>query len=556
MANSLDASGIRSATASIQTKGIERWLLPSLSDCLFLAVLAWLFATGSGGWVGLLADGDTGWHIRTGEWILDHGTVPKVDLFSFSRAGQPWYAWEWLSDVLYALLHRMAALKGVVLFSALLLSGFGTILFRHLIWRGTTVFAALLVTLMVFGASTIHFLARPHIFTLLGMTIAMWLIDADRRKPSNRIWLLIPICVLWVNLHGGFLALIACLGLLIIGTSIEEALNYWVDAKQPNVSAIRRYCALTAGCAAVTLINPYGWNLHLHVVEYLQSSFIKDYVQEFQSPIFRTESVMHFEALLFLGLISCGWLLWTRQIVPALWILFWAHNSLLSVRHVPLFMIIAAPWVAAGLTELWSNWVEPADRKSYRGIFASIARDTVRGCNRTSVWIGVVCLCFILLPEPTIRWPKDFPDLKFPARIVSDFKTQLTSGRLLTMDQWGDYLIYHNYPQQRVFIDGRSDFFGKDIGREYVRMMQGQWDWDVLLEKYQFDRVLSPLEWPLTALLKKDPRWRILKDDGSAVLFEHTGVTKVASVPTRDEVLSSEKKAHLSSNENPRPSRN
>src|SRR6185295_15854114 len=141
-------------------------------------------------------------------------------------------------------------------------------------------------------------------------------------------------CVLWVNLHGGFLALIACLGLLIIGVSIEEALNYWIDGKQADVSAIKRYCALTAGCAAVTLINPYGWNLHFHVVEYMQSSFIKDYVQEFQSPVFRTESVMHFEAMLFLGLISCGWLLWTRQVVPALWILFWAHNSLLSVRHV------------------------------------------------------------------------------------------------------------------------------------------------------------------------------------------------------------------------------
>src|SRR2546429_9143814 len=114
------------ATTSLQPVLLQRrlvplLLVPSLSDCLFVAILLWVFAAGSG-WSVLLADGDTGWHIRTGEYILDTRTVPVRDLFSFSKAGQPWFAWGWLSDVIFALLHRAWGLKGVGAFTGLVLS--------------------------------------------------------------------------------------------------------------------------------------------------------------------------------------------------------------------------------------------------------------------------------------------------------------------------------------------------------------------------------------------------------------------------------------------------
>ncbi|MCC6390976.1 MAG: hypothetical protein IT167_10245, partial [Bryobacterales bacterium] len=207
MATSLDASPptIREAAPNIHDRPWVRFFLPSYSDSLFLAVLLWLASTGNGTWAGLLADGDTGWHIRTGQWILEHHTVPDQDLFSFTKAGQSWYAWEWLTDVLYAFLHGSFGLKGLVLLSALVIAAFGTILFRHMIARGATPFAALAVSLLVFGASSIHYLARPHIFTLLGLTVSLWIIDSDRRNPSARVWLLVPITLLWVNMHGGFL---------------------------------------------------------------------------------------------------------------------------------------------------------------------------------------------------------------------------------------------------------------------------------------------------------------------------------------------------------------
>jgi hypothetical protein len=527
-----------------------RWILPSLSDCLFLAVLVWLFATGSGGWVGLLADGDSGWHIRTGEWILEHGTVPKVDLFSFSKAGQPWFAWEWLTDILYATLHAAAGLKGLVLLSGLLIAGFGTLLFRHMIWRGATPFAALVTSLLVFGASSIHFLARPHVFTLLGLTVAAWMIDADRREPSRRIWLLVPLTAIWVNLHGGFLGLIACLGLLFAGTALESTVVHLTGGRG-QWESVRRYGLLLCLCGAASFVNPYGYRLHAHILAYLRSDWIKNNVQEFQSPVFRSENMLQFEIMLFAGVMTVLYLVSRREFVGALWILFWGHSALTSARHVPIYMILAAPFVAQALTVLWSRYVEPAPRTSFRGIFASLARDITPNCRRSSVWVPVAALLLCLAPEPLVRWPKDYPELKFPVNMVAKHGPKLVAGRTLMPDQWADYAIYRQYPAQKVYVDGRSDFFGKEIGDEYLKMMQGQWEWESLLARNRFDYVLCPLEWPLGSLLKQSRAWTLLEDDGQALLFQRLPERGDSARHASRRAVGEAKKASSLSNENP-----
>src|ERR1700733_7649234 len=118
----------RSAEA-VLTSGWARVLVPTLSDMFFLAILVWLFmSSGAAGWQGLLADADAGWHMRTGQFILDHHAVPHQDLYSFSKPGEPWYAWEWGSDVIFGWLERLAGLKAVVLFTGVILAAFATTL--------------------------------------------------------------------------------------------------------------------------------------------------------------------------------------------------------------------------------------------------------------------------------------------------------------------------------------------------------------------------------------------------------------------------------------------
>src|SRR5260370_3539348 len=170
------------------------------------------------GWQQLLLDGDTGWHIRTGDYIISHGAVPHVDLFSWSMPGADWFAWEWLTDVICSRIFLVLGMKGIVLYSGLLITLFATIVLRHMLWRGANAFASMGLTLIMMGAASVHYHARPHLITLVFFALSLWLIDADRRQPSRRIWLLVPLTVVWTNMHGGFLALIAVLGLLTIVT--------------------------------------------------------------------------------------------------------------------------------------------------------------------------------------------------------------------------------------------------------------------------------------------------------------------------------------------------
>ena len=188
------------------------------SDLLFMS-------TGAHGWQSLLVDADVGWHIRTGEYVLDHHAVPQTDLYSFSKAGAPWYAWEWGSDVVDALLHRGAGLKGVVLLSGVIIALFALTLVRRMVAKGTHLFVALALALFGIGSSSVHFLARPHVFTMLLLSISVWMIESDREKQSAKIWLLVPLTILWTNLHGGFLSLIAALGLTAAGMLVESYLN-------------------------------------------------------------------------------------------------------------------------------------------------------------------------------------------------------------------------------------------------------------------------------------------------------------------------------------------
>jgi hypothetical protein len=506
---------------------VPRLLVPSLSDCLFLAILLWGFAAGSG-WSVLLADGDTGWHIRTGEYILSTHSVPTRDLFSFSKAGQPWFAWEWLSDLSFAVLHHFWGLKGVVVFTGLILSLAATLLFRYAVWRGANVLVALVTTLLATGASTVHYLARPHIFTIFGLTAALWILESDRRKPTRAVWWLVPGTAVWTNLHGGFLADIACLAMATAGAAWKAMLD---PPEAHRFDAVRRYSLLTGACALATLANPYGWRLHRHMASYLTSGWIRDAVEEFQSPRFRSESMLQFEVLLFGGVLLVPILLRRRQTGDLLTILFWAHAALVSARHVPLYAIVAAPICAEAASRWWAGWSSDFSRCSIGGTLRDCLRDFSGGPQRSSLWVPVILLGLSLIP-----WvgPRDFPDNKFPVTAVHRNADVIAPAvgsqpRILTSDQWGDYLIYHFYPKGRVFVDGRSDFYGSTIGRQYLDLLDAAPNWESTVDAFGFDVALLPLEWPVAQVLMRHPGWRVRYLDRQAILLErkaHIGLNQ------------------------------
>ncbi len=277
-------------------------------------------------------------------------------------------------------------------------------------------------------------------------------------------------------------------------------------------AAIRRDVLLTIACAAATLLNPYGWRLHMHLIAYLRSDWIRQVVEEFQSPRFRSESMLQFEILLALGI----------AIVPALWrrrrladgclVLFWAHEALGSVRHVPIFCLIAAPMIAERLESLWSTWSAKQPARSWAGLFRQMDVEWRQGPAGFSLMPAAVSLAMLSV-SGTALWTTEFPAVMFPSALVSrNFELLSTSGtapaRVFSSDQWSDFLIYRLHPHVLTFVDGRSDFFGPSRGGDYspadggpagLRGHSGP------RERVRF--ALLPSAWPLAGLLAADPQW-------------------------------------------------
>jgi hypothetical protein len=466
------------------------WLTPSLPDVLFLALLA-ILLLGSQGPSGLLVDGDTGWHIRTGDYILANGHVPANDIFSFSRPGAPWFAWEWLSDVIFAALNQAWGLNGVTAFAALLIAAGGAILFRRMLAEQTGILPSLALVLLAVAASTVHDLARPHLFTYLLLPLGLWILERDLKTPAARTWLLAPLTLVWANLHAGFVAFLAMLAVHAVAmafTSRRRAI---------------RLVLLFAACSASTLVNPYGAGLHAHVLDYLSSSWIRDAVQEFQASSFRSESSFDFMLLLF-GSLLC---------VPTLWkerrhgmvanLVCWAQAALQSARHIPVFSLYAAPMLAAQLDRMCRRLLPN---------FGWPGRPSLR-CAVPTVLAGAACIFACMSPAK-------FPATVFPVVAADSYRNAIAGKRVLTTDQWADYLIYRFYPVQRVFMDGRSDFYGQRLAHEYTSLIMLQPGWQAVWDKYRFDAALLPGDCPLGEILRKDPAWTLRYQDQRTLLFQ------------------------------------
>jgi hypothetical protein len=251
-----------------------------------------------------------------------------------------------------------------------------------------------------------------------------------------------------------------------------------------------------------------------------------DNINEYQSPVFRSEAMYYYMAILFLALMVCGRHFARRQWTECSWILFFSMGSLTSARHVPLFIITVLPLIGAALTELWVEFSAVQPRASIAGVLAELAEKSTSKIQPASAWI-VLGVAGIALFGNSENWPKDLSEKYFPRAAVTQFESQIVGGRVFTTDQWGDYLLWKGYPRQRVFIDGRSDFFGEEVASRYVTAANGQPGWREVLNRYQINLVLLPPATPLIGLLSSDSGWHILhRDQQSVLLAQASGGSK------------------------------
>ncbi len=498
---------------------------PSFTDIAFLTPLVLLF-------VGplppgmMLGDGDTGWHLRTGEWILANGRVPDRDIFSFTRAGQPWFAWEWLWDVTFAALHAHWGMAAVIFVSSLIIAATFALVYRLSLWRSGDPILAIAVTLAACFASSIHWLARPHLVTLLLIAVFYTLLErAQMGKSRTLVWLPL-LTVLWTNLHGGFAAGIALVALYAAGEAVTGVAEAHSQARTEAFGRARRYLACAAACLAASLVNPYGYHLHAHVVRYLGNSQLTEIISEFQPLGFQHPVGGYIEAMIVVAAITAAWNAYHRRFTYTILLIGWTHLALVSARHVPLFLILAAPQVSACVADLMSrarradvaDWVRRLSQGFVR-LGTEVA--AVERIGRIPVLpvAAVAMLLLLLRAQAGAAFRTEYDSKTYPVRAAGMLRGQ--SG-VLTTDYWGGYLIYRLYPDFRVFMDGRSDFYGLDFSKQYFRVMYGRHDWQAILDRYRVETVLLPVKQSLVGTLKESARWRPVYDDGMAILFRRS----------------------------------
>ncbi|MGA2737048.1 MAG: hypothetical protein ABSG65_06300 [Bryobacteraceae bacterium] len=502
-------------------------ILPSMTDFAFLMPLIFIFQ-GMHGAKTLLGDGDTGWHVRTGEWILSHGRVPDKDLFSFTRTGQTWFAWEWLWDVVFAWLHQHWGMAALVVVSALVISLTSALVFRLAFRKSGNPLIAMAVTFLAVASSSIHFLARPHLFTLLFTVVFYTILERVRESRNARLlWWLPPMTVLWMNLHGGWFIGVVLIGLYGAGELAGGLFDGEPGAWRAAVKRTLPYAGIASLCLAGSLAGPYTYHLHVHIWEYLTDSFQREHIQEMMSINFQNPAARYYEAMLLVGGGACIWHLRRKRFTECLLLVFFAHVSLIASRNIPIFGIVAAPVLALALAE-WFQALEDAPVSAWLRRLALGLRNmgaTIGGMEghwRTHLVSAAAVLlitAILYAPSPPVNFRARFDGKEFPAKAVASLGDLAAQSRIFTYDQWGDFLIYKLYPKNQVFIDGRSDFYGRPFCEKYLDIVQVKYTWQRYLNEYGVDTVLLPTDAALAGALKESSRWHVVYDDGDAIIF-------------------------------------
>jgi hypothetical protein len=493
------------------SKKISSFLVPSIADIIFISLFVLLsFSAGKR----LLSDCDTAYHIRAGEYIIDTFSIPKHDIFSFHTPTLAWTAHEWLSEVIMALVHRASGLTGVVIFFSLMISIVYYLLFKILRKNNDDIIISIFLVLLVLTASHVHWLARPHIFSLLLMVIWYYFLDEYQYNHKNYLYVFPPVMLLWVNLHGGFLAGFILLGIYLFGNIIQYITTK--DAERDIFKKNIRFLGLiTAACLFVSLINPYTYRILLFPFNLVSNKFIMDHVNEFLAPNFHQLVVKPFEVTIYLLIVLLVFSKRRLNIIELLLILMFTHMSLYSVRYIPLFSIISAPILFRQLNSI----LEDSDGK-----FASFIKKRSYNISVTDsftkgyLWpVSAVLLIVILEAYGKIDFK--FDEKRKPVAAVEFFTKENIQGNMFNDDEFGDYIIYAVWPEYKVFVDGRSDMYGVDIIKEYMKVYRIKPGWDEVIKKYNINWMIHNANSVLSMFLMERDDWELIYADKVANIF-------------------------------------
>jgi hypothetical protein len=465
-------------------------------------------------WFGLLAmtartatDPDLWWHLRTGQWIMETGHIPHTDPFSFTRAGQPWVAHEWLSEVIFYEIWKHVGAAGLIVFAALITTAGFMLLYRRCPGKPHWAAAA---TVLGALASAPAWGVRPQMFTFALTSLLLWLLETGQQRPWRLLWIP-PLFLLWLNLHAGFALGPALLVAFGVGWLWEVSAGEtpWKAARP----TLLRLLLLLVACLALVPFNPSGAQLYRFPLDVLHLAALRSFIVEWLSPDFHQPRFWPFLLICLLLTIACGSSRLrpkARVFVPLLGAFLAALDA---VRHISIFVLLAIPVISAALPAASSSWQLGRDRP------------LPAGHNYRAAFYAAVLILMAVFTA--VRWQSLVGHQAateaelFPQQAVEFLRSEGpgSNRRLLAYYDWGGYVIWKLYPRERVFVDGRTDLYGGDLIEQFKTAVELRRGWQGVLEERGVEAVLIPTACPLAEALARQPDWAVRHRDLKATVL-------------------------------------
>jgi len=489
------------------------FILPNFSDLIWIVAFIGVLVRGR---KMMNLDGDLGRHLTLGRYMLESLKIPRFDLFSHTMLGDPVTPHEWLSQVVFALAHKAASFDGVILVCGLVVATAFWLVFRRTRSSTQSLLVAVLVTFLAMVTSALHWLSRPHLFTFLFLALWVDALEGLLRGKVKQWWLMPLLMLFWANFHGAFIAGFMTWFLYGAGILLDQLWN-----KRPLGAELppKFWLSFLLGGGTSLLasfINPSGPGIWGTSVGYLGERFLVDVTLEYRAPDFHLPQMWPFLIFIILLMLALGVNkrpLKFRALLPSV---AWMAMGLYSARNIPLFAIVAAPLLSS---ELEPIFLHLAAQFKWIGALKK-ADDRYLGLDAWPALILVLAALGLALGFKYDNQQKGYaydPDV-FPVDAVVWLEDHPQQGNMFNFFIWGGYLLYEEWPEQLVFIDGQTDFYGEQLTREYLEVLSASEGWEDILAKYDVAWVILPSDEIVTHLLQVDLGWQEVYRDETAVI--------------------------------------
>ena len=473
---------------------------PRSTQLLMLIGVLFVFATNALRWARAGEDPDLWWHVRAGNWIVQHGGLPATDPYSWTAAGKPWVVYHWLFSVMLAKIFDGWGLEGTLALVTLLTLTIMLAL-TALFSRYTTVTRAMILAGTVQVGMFSFRGPRPWLFSILFFILELWLLlrACEDAQPK---WLIpiAPLFALWANLHVEFVFGLGLAGLFALQqTSAKVALGSTETGRRLQAKWL---WAVVLGSILATMANPYGWRLYGVVLQYATQSAPYQVVQEMQPMGFR-----QFDDWAVLGLVCAAWFALgkatkrpaalTAMLVVACWFGFRAGRGvwLPAITSALLLAYLRGGKGDSGARFPRSYWMTAA------AAVLIFALGEFSGFGRTEA----------ALQKSTAE--------HYPVQAAAFIEQNHLAGPIYNSYGWGGYLIWR-LPEMQVSIDGRANLYGDDRVIRSAKTMAGSRDWTDDPELRKAKVVVAEDDSPLASILRGESRFRLLYRDKVAAVFQ------------------------------------